>query len=136
MVWSAHRFETIICILFSIYLFFFDELYDIYSEPIALCNGCLSVSKDDEWQSLDMSPNVIWKIHKVFTQNLFTGIPIHYNHIKVKLLESTYIKGKLSRYYRTRTLRRQCNLFISSWQVSPLCFWLTYTNNATNVNTF
>ena len=109
-------------VFFSIYLFFFVELCDICSEPIPLSNGSLAVSNDDEWQSLDMSPNVIQKIRKVFIQNLFTGISIHYNHIKVELLERTDIKGKLSRYLRTRTFRCQCNLFISSWQVSPLCF--------------
>ena len=127
---------TIISISFSIYLFFFVELCDICSEPISLSNGSLAVSNDDEWQSLDMSPHVIQKIHKVLIQNLFTGISIHYNHIKVELLERIDIKGKLSRYLRTRTFRRHCNLFISSWQVSPLCFWWTYTNNARNVNTF
>ena len=123
-------------VFFSIYLFFFVELCDICSEPISLSNGSLAVSNDDEWQSLDMSPHVIQKIHKVLIQNLFTGISIHYNHIKVELLERIDIKGKLSRYLRTRTFRRHCNLFISSWQVSPLCFWWTYTNNARNVNTF
>ena len=78
---------------FSIYLFFFVELCDICSEPMSLSNGSLAVSNDDEWQSLDMSPNVIQKIHKVFIQNLFTRISIHDNHIKVELLERIDIKS-------------------------------------------
>ena len=86
-------FATIICIFFSNYLLLFVELCDICSEPISLFNGCLAVSNDDEWQSLDMSPNVIQKIYKVFIQNLFTRISIHDNHIKVELLERIDIKS-------------------------------------------